>query len=192
MTSSSARRLVKGTGCVDIVKIVRHARKQRTYPPFGDAAEALLEERVLPTGWYSHEGFLQLIEFAFVELLGASEQKAWEMGAAGGRAQLQGPHKVFVDSDDPLAAAWSMRHAWRLNFNFGEIRVERDERSFLYALHGYADVPPSHAFMIAGWTWAAFQLSGASYVVREIVERPWQGAACFSWRLSFPAPPAAP
>jgi hypothetical protein len=178
-------RRVKGTGCVDIVKMVRHARKKRRYPAFAAEAEALLTERVLPTGWYSHDGFLALIEFAFVELLGASEHRAWEMGAAGGRAQLLGPHKVFVDSSDPFGAAWSMRHAWRLNFNFGEMRVERDGSSFVYALHGYRDVPPSHAFMIAGWTWAGLQLSGAGHGAPELVERPWCGSSCLSWRLTI-------
>jgi hypothetical protein len=184
--SAKTRRLVKGTGAVDLVKMVRHVRKQRAFPPLRPESEALLNDRILPTEWYSHEAFLGLIQFAFEVLLGRSEQKAMEMGTAGGRIQLLGPHRAFVDEGDQLASAWAMRHMWRLNFNFGDLRAERDANGVRYALTGYEDVPLAHAYMIAGWARAGVQLAGPGECNIEILERPWQGGSTFTFRVSLP------
>lgn len=169
--------------------MVRHARKQRRFPRLSDEGEGLLVDRILPNQWYPHGAFLVLIQFAFDALLGGDEQKACDMGTAGGRAQLLGPHKALIEAGAPLNSAWSMRHAWRLNFNFGELRAEHHEEAITYSLSGYRDVPPAHAFMIAGWMRAGAQLSGAPKAGLEIMERPWQGTAAFTWRVTLPKQP---
>lgn len=184
--SAKKRRLVKGTAAVDIVKMVRHVRKQRTFPPLRADAEQLLTERVLPTEWYPHDAFLVLLQFAFEHLLGRSEQKAMDMGTLGGRAQLLGPHRAFVDEGDQLGSAWAMRHMWRVNFNFGDLRAERDATGVRYSLTGYQDVPPVHAFMIAGWVRAGVLLAGPGDAKVELVDRPWQGAAALTFSISLP------
>lgn len=164
--------------------MIRHVRKQRTYAPLRSDAEMLLTARILPTEWYSHQTFLQLVLFAYDELCGRSAQKTEDMGAAGGIAQLTGPHRAFVAHGDPFATAWSMRHMWKLNFNFGELAVERGEGSFLYTLHGYRDVLEAHACMIVGWLRAGTELAGCKRPRIELLQKPWQGAEAFSWRVT--------
>lgn len=171
---------------VDLLKAVRHVRRMRTFVPLRADVEALLDERILATEWYSHEAFLGLVQFAFDHMLGRNEHKTLEMGTAGGRAQLLGPHRAFVYEGDQLASAWAMRHMWRISFNFGDLRAERDQTGVRYDLFGYDDVPPAHAFMIAGWARAGAQLAGPGEANVEILERPWQGAAAFSFRVVVP------
>jgi hypothetical protein len=61
-------------------------------------------------------------------------------------------------------------------FNFGVLRAEPEKTSVTFRLSGYADVPPAHAYMIAGWGAASAQLAGVSGARAQVLEGPWQGA----------------
>jgi hypothetical protein len=181
----TAARLAKGTNLVELVKLLRHVRKLRSFPSFSPSAERLLEERVLPTAWYPHAAFLELVEFSFRSMLGNSEAKAYEMGAAGGRVLLQGSHKALLNTTSPVESVLAMRHAWQAHFNFGVLRAEADGRTVTFRLSDYADVPPSHAYMIAGWGAASGQLAGAVHANAKVLEGPWDGARELVYQVSL-------
>jgi hypothetical protein len=178
-------RLAKGTNLVELVKLLRHVRKARSFPSFSPAAERLLEERVLPTVWYPHAAFVELIEFTFRSVLGNSAAKAYEVGATGGRVMLQGSHKALVNTSDPVESVLAMRHAWQLHFNFGVLRAEADGRTVTFRLSDYPDVPPSHAYMIAGWGAASGQLAGSAHASAKVLEGPWDGARELVYQVSL-------
>lgn len=175
--SAASDRLVKGTSLIELVKLLRHARKLRAFPSLSPGAEKLLHERVLLTEWYPHAAFLELLEFTFRSLLENSVAKAYEMGVSGGRVMLQSSHKALVNAADPVESMLAMRHAWRTHFNFGALRAEAGEGSVTFTISGYADVPPSHAYMIAGWGAASARLAGAMRAAPKVVRGPWQGGS---------------
>jgi hypothetical protein len=185
ITNSGAKRLAKGTNLIELVKLLRHVRKLRTFPKLSAAAENLLAERVLPTAWYPHAAFLELIDFTFRELLRGSERKAYELGMSGGKVQLQGAHKALLNAQDPIESVVAMRHSWQAGFNFGALRAEADKASVTFRLSGYDDVPPAHAYMIAGWGAASAQLVGVAAATAKVLEGPWQGAKELLYRVAL-------
>lgn len=182
---SSARR-AKGTNLIELVKTLRVARKSRelTFPSM--ASEALLEERILHSGWYSHEAFVELLQVAYEHLLGGNEANAYRMGLVSGRTQLLGVHKLYVITQDPAATLLAMRHSWRSMFSFGTLTNELEgSDSVLFTLLGYQDLTPVHGAMILGWCAAAGQLAGAPAAEARALERPWEGARHYRFRVTM-------
>ncbi|HEX6244178.1 MAG TPA: hypothetical protein VFZ61_24850 [Polyangiales bacterium] len=177
------QRLVKGTNLVDLIKLLRGVRKVRKLDGLSGAADQLLADRILPTAWYAHETFVELLDFTFRALLNGSEKAACEMGATGGRAELSRSMRALVDRQDPLGSVLAMRHAWQASFNFGMLRAGVEERSVVFRLSGYRDVGTAHAHMIAGFGLAAAQLSGAPQATAEVLEAPWRGATELVYRI---------
>jgi hypothetical protein len=180
--------LAKGTNLMELVPFLRVSRKQRNLPALGAAGEALLQQRILPTQWYPHDAFIELIQYAFDHILNRSEQAAYDMGATGGRAQLTGAHKALLQQGDPRGSVLAMRHAWRMNFNFGQLTAESDASSVLFTLSGYEDVSPAHGLMIAGWGIGAARMAGASHARAEVLKRPWSGASQLVYRVDLSVP----
>jgi hypothetical protein len=177
------QRLVKGTNLVDLIKLLRSVRKVRKLEGLSAGAEQLLADRILPTAWYTHQSFIELLDFTFRELLHASEKAACEMGATGGRAELQRSMRALVDRQDPLGSVLAMRHAWQASFNFGVLRAAVEDRSVVFRLSGYRDVGTAHAHMIAGFGLAAAQVSGAPHANAAVLEAPWRGASELVYRI---------
>lgn len=187
MKPVATARAAKGTSVVELVKMLRHVRKQRAFPSLSPEAEKLLAERVLPTAWYPHAAFLELLDFTFRNLLGGSAAKAYEMGVSGGRVMLLSSHKALVNANDPVESVLAMRHAWQTHFNFGSLRAEAGEGSVLLRLSGYEDVPPCHAYTIAGWGAASARLAGAQRAVPKVLQGPWEGGRELVFCVTFDA-----
>jgi hypothetical protein len=169
-------RRAKGAGIVELVKVLRAYRRAHPIEGLGKSAEHLLDERIMTNEWYSLDAFLELLAYAYRHLLGSSEEAALQMGAAGGRALLQGPHKAFVKAGDPTGSVVALRHSWLTYYDFGNLAAELvDDRTVEFVVTGYPDVPVPHGMMIAGWAVAAAELAGARDVRCDILERPWIG-----------------
>ena len=177
------QRLVKGTNLVDLIKLLRGVRKVRKLDGLSGRADQLLAERILATAWYVHETFVELLDFTFRELLHASEKAACELGATGGRAELQRTMRALVSRQDPLGSVLAMRHAWQASFNFGALRAHVEDRCVVFRLSGYRDVGPAHAHMIAGFGMAAAQVSGAPQATATVLEAPWNGSSELVYRI---------
>jgi hypothetical protein len=177
-------RNTKGTGLVELVKVLRIHRHQQPLEGLGARGRALVDERILPNEWYPLEGFLDLLDFAYTQLLGRDDQATLQMGVAGGRVLLQGPHRAFIKPGDPSASVHAMRHTWPAYYDFGSLSAEPEGDSTVrFELTGYPDVPAPHAMMIAGWPIAAAQLSGAADARCEMLERPWRGGGPLAYRV---------
>lgn len=180
---ATTQRLVKGTNLVDLIKLLRSVRKIRKLRGLSAAAERLLEDRILPTAWYAHATFIELLDFAYRELLDSKDAAACEMGATAGRAELGRTMRALVNERDPLASVHAMRHAWLVSFNFGKLRADVDGRSVLFRLSGYRDVGPAHAHVIAGFGVAAAQITGAPQASAALLEVPWRGSSDLVYRI---------
>src|SRR5262245_38678551 len=136
----SSRRLAKGTNFLDLVKWLRVHRRKAPITGLSPAAAAFLDERVLVTHWYDLRHLLELLDFAFANVLGQSAEKAHEAGIAGGTNQLKGPHKAFIVAGNPQESLMAMRHSWRVYFNFGELQTAIEgRRRALFTVTGYPD-----------------------------------------------------
>ena len=183
---SSQARHAKGVNFTELVKVLRVRR--RTQPLVGLSAEgeAMLSVRVLASEWYSHEALLDLLRYAYRELLGRSDEAAHQMGIVGGHAVLQGAHRAFISPGNPAASVTNMGVIWKAYFDFGELTNEADgDHACTFRLTGYDDMPSVHGMMIAGWAVAAAQIGGAPSARCEFLEKPWRGAPRFQYRVSF-------
>lgn len=179
-------RHAKGVNIIDLVKRIKNYRRQHPLVKMSPAAEALLLERVTANKWYPLELFHELLDFMYKKTLGSSVDKAIEIGIAGGRAALEGFHKVYISKGDPKASVQAMRHGWRAYFDFGEldVTVEGDHTAY-FTLKDYPDMPQIHALLVIGWDMAAAQLAGAKKVTYEIQESPWRGGSSLRYRIDF-------
>jgi len=178
MRKSVHFRRAKGVSFMELVKLLKGYRRQHSLGSLSNEAQELMEQHLLPTEWYPFAGVRELIELSYRLLLGQSEQAALEMGIAGGSHALSSYHKNFVKENDPLASILSMRHAWRLYFDFAELRAKLDgERAVRFVLDGYADMTVAHGMMIIGWHRAAGLIAGAETTTGTILEAPWKGGS---------------
>jgi hypothetical protein len=179
-------RHAKGVNLVDLVKLIKKYRKEHPLVKMSPAAEALLTEYVTPNKWYPLELFHEMTDFAFKKILGSSADKALEMGITGGRAALEGFHKVYITKGDPAATVKAMRHGWRAYFDFGDLDVTIEgEHTGYFTLKDYPDIPQVHGLLVIGWDIAAAQLAGAKKVNYEIQESPWRGGSSLRYRIDF-------
>lgn len=149
------------------------------------ASEALLGERILPSGWYPHETFVELLQVAYAYLLGGNETNAYRMGLVSGKTQLLGVHKLYIIARDPAGTLLAMRHSWRSMFSFGTLGNEAEgTNSVLFTLLGYQDLTPVHGAMILGWCAAAGQLAGAPGAQAQALECPWEGGRHYRFRVT--------
>ena len=182
--AGDARR-TKGTSVIQLVKMLRDLRHKRALriPPAG---AALLEERILPSEWYSYAAFAQLMQVAYEQLLGSSEENAMQMGLVAANAALAGPHGAFILKGDPAATVLALRHLWRAANDYGALDATSEgSNAVVFTLTGFPDVMPVHAAMIASWAVAAAQIAGSPRSRCEILERPWTGASRLRYRITF-------
>jgi hypothetical protein len=179
-------RHAKGVNIVDLVRRIKTFRRQHPSVKLSPAAEAVLLEYITPTKWYPLEVFHELVDFMYKKNLGSSADKAIEVGMAGGRAALEGFHKVYITKGDPAASVNAMRHGWRTYFDFGELEVKLEgDHTAYFTLKDYPDIPQVHGLLVIGWDMAAAQVAGAKKVTYEILESPWRGGSCLRYRIDF-------
>lgn len=183
--SASSERTAKGTNLVDLVRFLRARRKHQQMPSAPPAAEALLHQRILLTQWYPMPAFVELVEYTWQHVLACDEQAAYDMGASGGRTQLQGAHRALLHPGDAPRTVLAMRHTWRLNFNFGALEAASDGDAIVFTLSGYEDATPAHGFMTAGWAAGAAQMAGAPHARAQVLKCPWHGGHALVYRVTF-------
>ncbi|MBN1656674.1 MAG: hypothetical protein JXA30_23075 [Deltaproteobacteria bacterium] len=179
-------RRAKGINIIDLVKVLKIYRRTHKNAVFSKDVEALFKERILPNKWYSYRIFLELINFAYKNLLASKEDNAVQLGMAGGLVVLKEYHGVFIEEGDPIATLLSLRHSWRSYFNFGFHEAKSDDdHSVEMTVGDYPDVGPCHAHMIIGWDMGGAKLAGASDIRYELLTRPWEGAGQLTYIIRF-------
>jgi len=181
-----ADRFSKGVAIADLVKVLKIYRRKCPLNGLSPAAEALLDEHILLTKWYSHESFLELLDTAYRVLLDSDEENALQMGINGGQVILQGIHSAFVQQGDPLGSVMALRHIWPTYYDFGGLTAELiDGQKVQFTVVDYPDITIPHAMVTVGWGIAAARLGGAFGARHEILERPWQGAPALKYRIDL-------
>lgn len=179
-----ARRHVKGSNVIDLVKFAKRLAKSVALPALSPAAGRLMEERLLPSGWYALEPFAELLSAVDTAILEGDEERALGLGITAGLAALDGPARLYVKPRDPVGTVLAMRHAWRARHDFGVLAARLDgEGAVLFELTEYADINMVHALTTAGWGVAGARAVGAAASRVEVLERPWRGGTCFRYRI---------
>lgn len=185
MRSASGRHVI-GVVTIDLVKFLKtHERTVGKPLALDSHTRALLDRRVSPTEWIALESFLALLSALDEIALHGDEQRALDMGAAGGTV-MRGLHKTYAVAGDPKSSVVAMRHAWRAHYDFGRLSCEPlSDRAVQFTVDSYPDMPMVHGMMTVGWGLAAARAGGSPTATATVVERPWTGSQRLQHIITF-------
>jgi len=168
-------RQAKGVNLIDLVKLLRSARRAGSLPELSAADQALLDERVLVSKWYPIESFWRLLELAHEHVLGRSDEATVRLGVVGAESVMSGVHRVYVAGQDLERALKGFARGWGSYFDFGFVKTAIDGRSVRIEIHGYADMPRTHGLTTLGWMRTSLGMVTGELDSAEIVGEPWAG-----------------
>jgi hypothetical protein len=178
-----SERQIAGNALIDLIKFIKNYEKEVRALPLGAEARGLVAERVVVAQWYSLAAFHDILGALDRAVLRGNEQRTLEMGAAGGAA-MRGLQHAYVVEREPLNSVLAMRHAWRAHYNFGALSAEATgDATVTFTVTGYPDMPMSHGLLTAGWGLAAARVAGSPAARVEVLERPWQGAKQYVYKV---------
>jgi hypothetical protein len=181
----AAVRRVIGANLVDLVKIVVNLEKSHGPLGLSTASQAAIKARVNLNHWYDLAFFSELLGILDRIVIKGSEQRALEIGAAGG-SSMRGIQKAYVVPGDPKSSVVAMRHAWRAHFDFGRLTFEvPDDHTVRFKIEQYPDMTMTHALLTAGWGVAAARAAGAQDASATVLARPWRGEGDFTYTINF-------
>ena len=173
LAARASTRRVKGVNLVNLVKILKHHRKQHPFA-LTPSAEELFAQHMIATQWYPFEPYMELIDVMWRELLGESEYGALKAGIQGGMVALTSYHRAYIVPGDPAESVRRMERSWAAYFDWGELRSEKiDHRTVEFVLTDYPDCPAAHGMMIVGWHVAAGIVAGQEKTRHNVLESPW-------------------
>lgn len=187
-TSRGAQRRAKGVNLIDLVKLLRNARREGKLEGLDAEDAALLDERVLVSSWYPIERFWRVLTLAHERVLGGSERQTIELGRAGAEQVVAaGVHSVFLSGNDFDRVLRGFARGWSSYFDFGSVEITRDDDLVRITIHGYPDIPRSHALTTLGWYERSLQLTGAEVRSAKLAAGPWSGAgaAVFEYQVAL-------
>jgi len=170
----AAARLAKGVNFIELVKLLRVARREGRLPGLTVAESALLDERILVSSWYPIETLWRWLELCH-ELFGASDEAAIHMGRIGGERVLSSVHSSFLKPDDLERGLRTTERAWPSYFDFGSVEAKLYGNAIRITIHDYPDIPRVHGLCMLGWFEAAVLLNDYEQSYAKIVAEPWSG-----------------
>jgi serine/threonine-protein kinase len=186
--SRGAHRHAKGVNLIDLVKLLRIARREGKLEGLDADDTALLDERVLVSSWYPIERFWRVLALAHERVLGGSERATVQLGRAGAEQVVAaGVHSVFLSGNDFDRVLRGFARGWSSYFDFGSVEIARDGDLVRVTISGYPDIPRAHALTTLGWYERSLQLTGAEVRSAKITAEPWSGAeaAVFEYEIAF-------
>lgn len=182
---TAAERHVKGGALIDLVKFLKNYEKTRALPALSAPTRGLFTTRLMASRWYPLGCLHELLATLDPLVLRNDETRTLEMGAAGG-STLRGVFKAYVVEGDALSSVLAMRHSWRSQCDFGVLSVSAvDDKTVLFQIDDYPDMPMVHGLMTAGWGLGAARAAGAHGARCVVLDRPWDGARCFRYRFDL-------
>jgi hypothetical protein len=160
---------------IELVKLLRVARREGRLPGLTADEYALLDERILVSSWYPIETLWRWLELCH-ELFGATDEAAIQMGRIGGERVLSGVHSSFIKPDDLERGLKTVERAWSSYFDFGTIQAKLVSDVIRITIHDYPDIPRVHGLCMLGWYEAAVLLNEYEQRYARIVAEPWSGA----------------
>jgi len=170
------KRHAKGVNLIDLVKLLKIARREGRLGELSAEDAALLDERVLVSDWYPIESFWRLLELAHERVLNGSDDMTVMLGVAGATNVMGSVHAAYVSKEGIDRAARRFERGWASYFDFGSVKVTHSGGVVRFTIQGYPDIPRIHALTTLGWLRATFTLVGLEPVRSVIVAAPWAGA----------------
>jgi serine/threonine-protein kinase len=167
-------RHVKGVNLIDLVKLLRIARRDGSLPELGPEDRALVDERILVSSWYPLETFWRALELAYEHVLKGSDADAILLGKRGAESVVGGVHSAYVSNTKDIDGLLRrFERGWSLYFDFGSSHASFESGVVRIVIRGYPDVPRVHGLTTLGWYSAALGLSGIQIKSEKIVGEPW-------------------
>ncbi|HEY2747706.1 MAG TPA: hypothetical protein VGL86_23955 [Polyangia bacterium] len=128
------------------------------------STRAIVDERILASGWYPFAAFIDICEVIDRQLGAGDLALCDELGRYGCDANLPTLYKIFFRMADVLYIVRRAAAAWRVNYDEGSMTVvgEGDHEVTLRM-----EVPAphrAHCLSVRGWIVRAGELSGAKDV----------------------------
>lgn len=182
-------RQVKGINLTHMVIALKNWRKyvgaEGEIPGLLPECQPLFEhERVLSNQWYPLTTMLNLLEITHQLVFAGTEQGLVDLGRAGATMAYDTAHSAYVKSD-PASTLEVFPRLWRVNFNFGQLEVENQNRCSTVTLHEYDDIHPLHGKLHVGWMAVLVEKSGGKNARCELVQTPWDGTPPLKLRVSW-------
>ncbi len=159
---------VKGTALRARLRYVEERAGDDGYRRFVEAlspaTRALVEARVLASGWYPFAAFIEICEIIDRQLGNGDLALCDELGRHACDANLPTLYKIFFRMADVRYIIRRAAAAWRVNYDEGSMTVV-DEGANTVTLRMEVPVPHrAHCLSVRGWVVRAGELSGAKDV----------------------------
>lgn len=159
---------VKGTALRARLRFVEERAGVDGYRRFVDAlspaTRALLDARILASGWYPFSAFIEICEVIDDQLGAGDLALCHELGRYGCDANLPTLYKIFFRMADVRYIIRRAAAAWRVNYDEGSMTVVA-EGDHVVTLRMEVPAPHrAHCLSVRGWIVRAGELSGAKDV----------------------------
>ncbi|HEX9104385.1 MAG TPA: hypothetical protein VF997_19375 [Polyangia bacterium] len=159
---------VKGTAFRARLRYVEERAGIDGYRRFVDAlspeTRALVDARILSSGWYPFAAFVELCE-VIDRQLGAGDLALCDaLGRYACDANLPTLYKLFFRIADVRYIIRRAAAAWRVNYDAGSIRVVDEGANFVTLRMEVPRPHRAHCLSVRGWMVRAGELSGAKDV----------------------------
>lgn len=173
-SAPASSRHAKGVNLIELVKILRVARREGRLQELTPEKSALLDDRILVSSWYPIEMLWRWLALCH-ELFGGSDEAAIQMGRIGGERVLSSVHSSLLKPDDLERGLRTVERAWPMYFDFGSVEAKLHGDVIRITLHDYRDIPRVHGLCMLGWFEAALMLNDYEQRYAKIVGQPWSG-----------------
>lgn len=152
---------IKGTGMLGVVKTLR-ADKEKARQLLPVHLHFYLTERIIASGWYPAEDFLEVLRTA-AKMLPIKKEEYYEMvGRSSANQDLNGVYHEFRRDGDPLGMLKAAVLAWRSYHDTGKILVTPEgENSARVDLAGYMMACEEMCAINTAWIDEDLRLAGA-------------------------------
>ncbi|MCU1280865.1 MAG: hypothetical protein JWM53_4411 [bacterium] len=159
---------VKGTALRARLRYVEERAGVDGYRRFVDAlapaTRAIVDDRILASGWYPFAAFIDICEVIDRQLGKGDLALCHELGRYGCDANLPTLYKIFFRMADVLYIIRRAAAAWRVNYDEGAMSVV-GEGDHVVTMRMEVPTPHrAHCLSVRGWIVRAGELSGAKNV----------------------------
>lgn len=170
----------KGTHFLHVVKILR-ANRDRIGLMLAPELHHYLEERILPSSWYSSDDHLELLRVV-ARMMPKGTDPWMTMGRGSARMDLEGAYKHHFRFHDPEMTLRVLPAVWKSTHDTGK---------FINRFHGpceasfqmvdYPILTDEICRITSGYIWEALNLSGAKEPSVEHITCVTAKASCCTW-----------
>lgn len=170
----------KGTHFLHVVKILR-ANRERIVELLAPNLRHYLEDRILPSSWYSSDDHLELLRVA-ARIMPKGQDPWITMGRGSARMDLEGAYKQHFRFQDPEMTLRVLPAVWKSTHDSGKfVNQFHGPCEASFKLLEYPVVTDEICRITTGYILEALRLSGAKDPKVEHVTCVATKASCCTW-----------